>query len=118
MDSMVCILTRSGADASFERAKSEHGGTRSEGQPDAVYSYDGELMRTELKKARSHVVHSKAPGILGHVVKPGSISFYSMNGKTFAVSEGRWWLMKVCFTVVCTARCLPNPGSKLPCVRL
>ena len=51
-------------------------------------------MKEQLKLANNLTAHSKAFGVLGHVVKPGYISFYSMNGKTYAVAEGRWWLMK------------------------
>ena len=58
--------------------------------------YSGELMEAQLGLTKDRISHSKAPGVLGHVVKPGFISFYSMNGKTYAVAEGRWWLMKVC----------------------
>ena len=58
--------------------------------------YSGELMEAQLDSTKHRISHSKAPGVLGHVVKPGFISFYSMNGKTYAVAEGRWWLMKVC----------------------
>lgn len=68
---------------------------RKEGEPDPVYSKStSQLMKSQLSKANSRSGHSKAPSILGHVVKPGSISFYTQNGQTFAVTEGRWWLMK------------------------
>lgn len=68
---------------------------RKEGEPDPVYSKStSQLMKSQLSKANSRSGHSKAPSILGHVVKPGSISFYTKNGQTFAVTEGRWWLMK------------------------
>ncbi|KAL9178996.1 hypothetical protein ACHAXT_011969 [Thalassiosira profunda] len=91
---MVNILTHSGADAMFEKEKVAFA-QRKEGEPDAVFDYGGSaLMKKELASAKSRCGHMKAPGILGHVVKPGYISFYTLNGKTFAVSEGRWWLMK------------------------
>lgn len=51
-------------------------------------------MKAQIKLASHLTPHSKAFGVLGHVVKPGYISFYSMNGKTYAVAEGRWWLIK------------------------
>ena len=92
---MVNILTRIEADASFEKEKTESvEGQRKEGEPDPVFDYNGTLMKTELKKAKHRSGHSKAPFIMGHVVKPGCLSFYTMNGKTFAISQGRWWLMK------------------------
>ena len=34
-----------------------------------------------------------ALGIFGHVVNPGCLSFYTLDGRTFAVSQGRWWVM-------------------------
>ena len=107
-NSMVNILTDSEADASFEKKKDDGGGERKEGEPDAVFDYSGTLMKAELAKAKSRVSHAKAPGVLGHVVKPGFISFYTMSGKTFAVSEGRWWLMKasVCVLLCVDRSCL------------
>mmetsp|Transcript_20111 Transcript_20111/g.37885 ORF Transcript_20111/g.37885 Transcript_20111/m.37885 type:complete len:747 (+) Transcript_20111:542-2782(+) len=91
---MVNILTRSEAYASFEKEKKDDGVTRNEGDPDLVFDYNGPLMKSELAKSKSRGSHLKAPGMLGHVVRPGCISFYTINGKTFALSEGRWWLMK------------------------
>lgn len=91
---MVNILTHSDADAGFERAKADDGAERKEGQPDAVFDYGGPLMKAELEKANSRASHAKAPGVLGRVVNPGYVSFYTVNGKTFAVPEGRWWLLK------------------------
>ena len=92
---MVNILTHSEAAASFDREMLDNSEERKEGEPGAAFNYDSALMKVELTKAESRVSHTKAPGVLGHVVKPGYISFYTLNGKTFAVSEGRWWLMKV-----------------------
>jgi len=92
---MVNILTQSEAAARFDKERHAYDGRRKEGEPDAVFDYDGELMQIELAEAQSRAGHSKAPGVLGHIVKPGAISFYTLDGKTFAVSEGRWWLMKV-----------------------
>lgn len=91
---MVNILTQSEAAARFDKERHAYDGRRKEGEPDAVFDYDGELMQIELAEAQSRAGHSKAPGVLGHIVKPGAISFYTLDGKTFAVSEGRWWLMK------------------------
>ncbi len=54
-------------------------------------------MKAQVSSAKHVTSHSRAPGVMGHVVKPGCISFYAMNGKTHAVAEGRWWLMKNCF---------------------
>ena len=95
---MVNILTSSKAAAKFEIASAldaEASGSRREGCPSAVYDYDSEVMKKELSKVSSRSSHTKAASVLGHVVKPGYISFYTINGKVFAVSEGRWWLMKV-----------------------
>jgi len=94
ISNMVNILTRSEAYASFEKEKKDDGMTRIEGDPDLVFDYNGPLMKSELSKSKSRWSHLKAPGMLGHVVRPGYISFYTINGKTFALSEGRWWLMK------------------------
>ena len=93
---MVNILTSSKAAAKFEMLDdAAASGNRREGCPSAVYNYGGEVMKKELSKASSRSSHTKAASVLGHIVKPGYISFYTINGKVFAVSEGRWWLVKV-----------------------
>jgi regulator of protease activity HflC (stomatin/prohibitin superfamily) len=92
---MVNILTSSKAAANFEALEAQASSdARREGCPSAVYDYDSDVMKHERSQASSRSSHSKAPGVLGHVVKPGYISFYTINGKVFAVSEGRWWLVK------------------------
>ena len=93
---MVNILTDSEANSRFDNAKLslEGVGERKEGEPHEVYQPSGTTMKKECKYL--HVAHSKAPGVLGFLTRPGCISFYTQNGKTYAVSEGRWWLMKVC----------------------
>ena len=92
---MVNILTHPGAEANFEKAKKEAGRTsRKEGEPSAIFDSSSNLMKQELAKAKSRGGHSKAPFVLGHVIKPGCISFYTKNGLTYAIPEGRWWLMK------------------------
>lgn len=95
---MINILSETSAAVNFERQrkKSNNDDNRREGEPDKVFDYSGELMKAQLSLTKHRISHSKAPGVLGHVVKPGFISFYTMNGKTYAVAEGRWWLMKVC----------------------
>ena len=98
---MVNILTDSEADVRFDKEKRDDSVARKEGEPDAIFNYSGSVMKAELANARNRVSHLKAPGVLGHVVKPGSMSFYEMNGKTFAVSEGRWWLIKVSTCLRC-----------------
>ncbi len=96
MYSMINILTESSAAANFEKEKKKRsdGGSRREGEPDKVFDYKGEFMQAQVSLAKHVTSHLKAPGVMGHVVKPGCISFYAMNGKTYAVAEGRWWLMK------------------------
>mmetsp|Transcript_20350 Transcript_20350/g.43606 ORF Transcript_20350/g.43606 Transcript_20350/m.43606 type:complete len:758 (-) Transcript_20350:100-2373(-) len=93
---MINILSETSAAVNFERQrkKSNNNDNRREGEPDKMFDYSGELMEAQLDSTKHRISHSKAPGVLGHVVKPGFISFYSMNGKTYAVAEGRWWLMK------------------------
>jgi len=93
---MINILSETSAAVNFERQrkKSNNDDNRREGEPDKVFDYSGELMKAQLSFTKHRISHSKAPGVLGHVVKPGFISFYTMNGKTYAVAEGRWWLMK------------------------
>jgi|Transcript_2290 hypothetical protein len=49
-------------------------------------------MKQLLRMANKQCCHARAPGVLGHVVLPGSVSFHSRDGKTYAVSEGRWTL--------------------------
>jgi len=98
---MINILTESSAAANFEKEKKKRSGggsgSRREGEPDKLFDYNGEFMKAQVSSAKHVTSHSRAPGVMGHVVKPGCISFYAMNGKTHAVAEGRWWLMKNCF---------------------
>mmetsp|Transcript_14826 Transcript_14826/g.21046 ORF Transcript_14826/g.21046 Transcript_14826/m.21046 type:complete len:653 (+) Transcript_14826:67-2025(+) len=93
---MINILTDSSAAADFEKEKKKRSdsGSRREGEPDKVFDYKGEFMQAQVSLAKHVTSHLKAPGVMGHIVKPGCISFYAMNGKTYAVAEGRWWLMK------------------------
>jgi regulator of protease activity HflC (stomatin/prohibitin superfamily) len=64
--------------------------TRQEGVPSRIYDPESPLMKKLSKKART--CHIAAPGILGHIVNPGCLSFYRLDGKTFAAPEGRWFL--------------------------
>ena len=94
---MVNILTDPEATSAFSHAQEEapegEGLVREEGMPSHVYDYDSsKVMKDQVTQARKATSHAKAPGILGHVVLPGHISFYKRDGKTFAVTEGRWLL--------------------------
>ena len=90
---MVNILTEAEAAAAFLKAELNHQGQeREEGKPlAAVYDPTASAVMRKYLKA-THASHMKAPGILGHIVLPGCISFYTKDGKTFAVTEGRWML--------------------------
>jgi hypothetical protein len=92
---MINILTDPQAVASFAAAEAEALETSTEtplaeGAPSAIYNKNSEVMKKN--KARN-TCHIKAPGVTGHIVLPGHISFYKKDGKTFAVTEGRWLLM-------------------------
>ncbi|KAL7556998.1 hypothetical protein ACA910_002291 [Epithemia clementina (nom. ined.)] len=66
---------------------------REEGMPSAVYHYEASaVLKQLLKQAHKRTCHHKAPGIAGHVVKPGCISFYRLDGREYAVTQGRWIL--------------------------
>lgn len=98
---MVNILTDPEATAMFKEGEEqllEESGdvsqSRVEGAVGDVYSYTSSgVMKTLLKAAKRRTCHVRAPGITGHVVNPGFISFYKKDGKTYAVTEGRWLLM-------------------------
>jgi hypothetical protein len=98
---MVNILTDPEAGAAFIEAGEqlidlEAEAVRSEGLPSVVYDYQHSgVMKKELNGARKRTSHQKAPGVLGHIVNPGCISFYKRDGKTFAVTEGRWMLTSI-----------------------
>ena len=92
---MVNILTDSEAQAAFLQAEHMHANDeREEGKPlAAVYDPNvSPIMKKYLRAARGRTAHIAAPGILGHIVLPGCISFYNKDGKTFAVTEGRWMI--------------------------
>jgi hypothetical protein len=94
---MVNILTEPHAVASFAEAEAEaretYAGTSPvEGSPSAIYDYSSTVMKKNVRSAKRNTCHIKAPGVTGHIVLPGHISFYRRDGKTFAVTEGRWLL--------------------------
>ena len=92
---MVNILTNPQAASAFAQAQEVQGDPRNEqeGMPSAVYDYESStVLKNQLKKACKATCHAKAPGVLGHVVLPGHISFYKKDGKTFCVPQGRWFL--------------------------
>ena len=93
---MLNILTDPEAFAAFTQAELSDSSTEvvEEGKPLPTV-YDPEqspVMKKHLKAAKRRISHVKAPGILGHIVLPGCISFYVKDGKTYAVTEGRWML--------------------------
>eukprot|EP00567_Pseudictyota_dubia_P008445 CAMPEP_0197442418 /NCGR_PEP_ID=MMETSP1175-20131217/8437_1 /TAXON_ID=1003142 /ORGANISM="Triceratium dubium, Strain CCMP147" /LENGTH=889 /DNA_ID=CAMNT_0042972887 /DNA_START=108 /DNA_END=2777 /DNA_ORIENTATION=+ len=66
---------------------------RDEGSPSAMYDYDtSEVMKKQLSLTKKKISHVPAPLTLGHIVRPGCISFYKKDGRTYAVGEGRWLL--------------------------
>eukprot|EP00545_Synedropsis_sp_CCMP1620_P004892 CAMPEP_0119029572 /NCGR_PEP_ID=MMETSP1176-20130426/40581_1 /TAXON_ID=265551 /ORGANISM="Synedropsis recta cf, Strain CCMP1620" /LENGTH=842 /DNA_ID=CAMNT_0006985919 /DNA_START=110 /DNA_END=2638 /DNA_ORIENTATION=+ len=97
--SMVNILTLPEASpqlaAAAESEAAAAAGARLEGQPAAVYNPSTNVMKALLKKAHARACHVGAPGVMGHVVFPGCLSFYKLDGKTFAAPPGRWWLASV-----------------------
>jgi len=63
------------------------------GIPPSLYDEKSSpAMKQLLRMANQQTSHSHASGVFGHVVQPGCISFYIRDGKTYAVSEGRWML--------------------------
>jgi hypothetical protein len=93
---MVNILTDSHAAASFAEAEARETSAETrpvEGSPSATYDYASEGMKHNLCIAKRNTCHAKAPGVMGHIVLPGHISFYKRDGKTYAVTEGRWVLL-------------------------
>jgi hypothetical protein len=95
---MVNILTNPHAAASFAEAEGKRENSadtrQAEGSPSATYDYAlSQVMRDNLHIAKKNTCHAKAPGVAGHIVLPGRISFYKHDGKTYAVTEGRWLLM-------------------------
>jgi hypothetical protein len=93
---MINILTDPHAVASFAEAEASEtyaGTPPAEGSPSATYDYaSSAVMKRNLRTAKRNTCHIKAPGVTGHIVLPGHISFYRRDGKTFAVTEGRWLL--------------------------
>jgi hypothetical protein len=66
--------------------------TRMEGVPSKIYDEAAApLMKRLVKNARC--CHVQAPGVLGHIVSPGCMSFYKKDGKKFAAPPpGHWFL--------------------------
>lgn len=99
---MLNILTDPEAAAAFIEAEAgvSVADLPEEGKPSpSVHDPErSQLMKDQLRAAKRRISHMKAPGILGHIVLPGCISFYVKDGQTFAVTEGRWML--------------PNPKAK------
>ena len=94
---MVNILTDSEATAKFQAAEQSNGmnasNCRDDGTPSLIYDYKTSAVMKELLKQSHHrTAHARAPGFLGHVVNPGCLSFYKLDGRTFAVAQGRWLL--------------------------
>ena len=49
----------------------------------------------DLVVAKKKTIHGRAVGNLGHTIRPGCISLYTKFGVTYAVPEGRWWLLDI-----------------------
>ena len=88
---MVNVLTEPTAAADFFNAQDFEEEGRPEGAPGSAYDPTSDLMKKKLKATDKRTCHHKAPGIFGHIVAPGCMSFYMKDGLTYAVSEGRWW---------------------------
>jgi regulator of protease activity HflC (stomatin/prohibitin superfamily) len=93
---MVNILTLTEAQDSFAKAAesmTDNEAAPGSGIPPRLFDEKtSPAMKQLLRMANKQCCHVRAPGVLGHVVFPGSVSFYSQDGKTYAVSEGRWML--------------------------
>jgi regulator of protease activity HflC (stomatin/prohibitin superfamily) len=92
---MVNILTDTTAEGMFaieeENLDIREKRTRTEGRPSKIYDEaTSPLMKRLVKKGSC--CHGQAPGMLGHVVSPGCVSFYQKDGQTFAAPPGRWFL--------------------------
>lgn len=124
---MLNILTDAEASAAFLEAEANAAGAPpvEEGKPHpAVYDPESSsVMKKYLQKMKNRVSHIRAPGILGHVVLPGCISFYSKDGRTFAVTEGRWmlsnpkarWVVK---QVSLDQNCIQPSGTQVLIIRI
>ena len=91
---MVNVSTVSNSEALFaqeEKRTTDVPEERREGAPLKIYNPStSHVMKKLISSCGS--CHIPAPGLLGHVVKPGCISFYKKDGKIYAAPEGRWLL--------------------------
>jgi len=95
ISNMVNILTNPDADALFTtemQSSNEKQGRNEATPPDVFNPRESNIMMKELSRTKKNTCQARAPWIFGHVVNPGCISFYTKDGKTYAVTEGRWWL--------------------------
>jgi hypothetical protein len=95
---MVNILTLPEAPSIFAKAAegmTDNDIVQGSGVPPNLYDENSPAMKQLLRMAHKQTSHTHAPGILGHVVLPGCVSFYGRDGKTYAVGEGRWMLTSV-----------------------
>lgn len=95
---MVNILTDPDIEARFDEeegkmiASGQEMGQVGDGSPSPVYNYrSSSRMKAALHAANNRTCHVKT--FFGHVVLPGCLSFYAVDGKTYAVSQGRWSLL-------------------------
>ena len=57
---------------------------------------ESEMSNMDVNFAASkprRTLHTEAPFAMGHIVRPGCISFYKKYGIIYAAPEGRWWLL-------------------------
>mmetsp|Transcript_35197 Transcript_35197/g.105126 ORF Transcript_35197/g.105126 Transcript_35197/m.105126 type:complete len:919 (-) Transcript_35197:150-2906(-) len=94
---MINILTSPSAVEAFENAQQSRLLPTDEESPlldgnESVYDYArSSVMNRELGNAKKRISHT--PNILcGHVVRPGNVSLYTKDGKTYAAGEGCWFL--------------------------
>jgi hypothetical protein len=100
---MVNILTVTTANAQLKQKELKYSGKIAEmekGEPLSMYKLDKKHEVVMNLASSAKTSHMRAPFPFGHIVKPGYISFYKNDGRTYAVSEGRWMLP------------LPNPKAK------
>ncbi|KAL7482122.1 hypothetical protein ACHAW6_007814 [Cyclotella cf. meneghiniana] len=98
---MVNILTVTTANALLKQEELKYSGEIAEiekGEPLSMYKFDKKNEVVMKLASSAKTSHMTAPFPFGHVVKPGFISFYKNDGRTYAVPEGRWML--------------PNPKAK------
>mmetsp|Transcript_8415 Transcript_8415/g.15214 ORF Transcript_8415/g.15214 Transcript_8415/m.15214 type:complete len:233 (-) Transcript_8415:2200-2898(-) len=100
---MINILTDPAAEEEFERAMDDMTIQQEENKQAVsiskgenthnVFDYNSsDVMIEQLAASNRNVSHIELCFVFGWVTRPGCISLYNKDGKTYAVSEGRWML--------------------------